>query len=507
MSPPLLSAVADAARTHWTSRLDPGRRCELGQYFTPSVVGRFMASWFSPRRRVRLLDPGAGVGSLTAAFVEAALGWERPPTVIEADAVEADRELLGGLRSTLDACRAACDAAGVSFTFRVVEHDFLETAVSALEANLLPHTRLGPFDAVIMNPPYRKVRTDSRERAMLRRVGIETSNLYTAFLALAARLVVPGGEMVAITPRSFCNGPYFRPFRESFFAEMVLDRAHVFERRDRAFNDDDVLQENVVFRAVRGRDDPAYVVVSSSDGPSGAPPTERKLRVEEVLDRRDSELIVRLPTGRSHRRVASTVGALPCSLEDLGLSVSTGRVIDFRARPFLRAEPGPDTVPLVYPEAFSGGRVAWPKHPSRKPQAIALRAETEKLLVPAGHYVLVKRFSAKEEPRRIVAAVYDPGVAPGVPVGFENHLNYLHRRGAGLPPVLADGLAAYLNSAVVDAYFRQESGHTQVNAADLRRLRFPTVAQLVALAASAAARGTDAAKIDEALSTVLRAAR
>ncbi len=69
------------------------------------------------------------------------------------------------------------------------------------------------FDCAILNPPYRKIRTESREREFLRAIGVETSNLYAGFLAVTARLLASGGEMVAITPRSFCNGPYFEPFR------------------------------------------------------------------------------------------------------------------------------------------------------------------------------------------------------------------------------------------------------------------------------------------------------
>ena len=57
-------------------------------------------------------------------------------------------------------------------------------------------------------------------------------------------------------------------------------------------------------------------------------------------------------------------------------------------------------------------------------------------------------------------------------------MNYFHRRGNGLPGLLAKGLAAYLNSTLVDAYFRQFSGHTQVNATDLRSLKYPDVATL-----------------------------
>ena len=59
-------------------------------------------------------------------------------------------------------------------------------------------------------------------------------------------------------------------------------------------------------------------------------------------------------------------------------------------------------------------------------------------------------------------------------MAFENHLNYYHCNRAGLPATLARGLAAYLNSTIVDRHFRQWSGHTQVNASDLRKLRYPS---------------------------------
>ena len=36
-----------------------------------------------------------------------------------------------------------------------------------------------------------------------------------------------------------------------------------------------------------------------------------------------------------------------------------------------------------------------------------------------------------------------------------------------------EGLALFLNCSLVDRYFRQFNGHTQVNATDLRWLRYP----------------------------------
>ena len=69
---------------------------------------------------------------------------------------------------------------------------------------------------------------------------------------LAAQMLQHGGEMVVIVPRSFCNGPYFKPFREQFFGMMALRHIHIFEKRNSAFKSDDVSQENIILHAVKG---------------------------------------------------------------------------------------------------------------------------------------------------------------------------------------------------------------------------------------------------------------
>ncbi len=309
-------------------------------------------------------------------------------------------------------------------------------------------------------------------------MGIETTNLYTAFLALLARYLDEGGELVAITPRSFCNGPYFKPFREQFFDVISLRQMHVFESRSAAFKDDNVLQENVITYGVKTVSRPTNIIVSSSDGTSAGKITKRICKYSEVVSSDDKERIVHLTTNSADASFRKQITRFPNRLHDLGLNVSTGRVVDFRAREFLRADPAADTVPLVYPCHFSGWFVSWPKEKCRKPNAIVNCAETKDVLIPAGIYVLVKRFTSKEEKRRIVACIYDPSRNPAALVGFENHLDYFHMHGQGLPMDLALGLTAFLNSTAVDAFFRQFNGHTQVNASDLKRFHYPTTEAL-----------------------------
>ncbi|MBW2700366.1 MAG: Eco57I restriction-modification methylase domain-containing protein [Deltaproteobacteria bacterium] len=473
----------DVARKEATTRLIPTERGQKGQFFTPQNVASLMASMFEvPPKDIRLLDPGAGIGSLTAAFVEKVLRHRSKPSSISVTAYEVDGALLDELSNTLLLCRNACEEHGVSFSSKVIHADFIEEAVMCVEPSLFQ--KAGPVTATyncsIMNPPYKKIRSSSDTRKQLRRVQVETSNLYTAFVALALSLMEPDGELVAITPRSFCNGPYFLPFRKILMEKASFSQIHVFESRKKAFSDDAVLQENVIYRVVKGRKFKS-VILSSSLGPEDLP-TIKKIPYSKVVRPDDKEMFIRLTLSQQDEHATLKMASLRSSLKDLDIQVSTGRVVDFRAREHLRDDPLENTVPLIYPCHFSDGYVTWPIIEARKPNAIVAREETKKLMVPEGVYVLTKRFTSKEERRRVVAAIYDPARVTRGDVGFENHLNYFHRNGQGLPPDVAIGLWCYLNSTLVDQYFRQFSGHTQVNATDLRSLGYPTLNQLKSIA-------------------------
>lgn len=471
----------DRLRLAVSARLDPERRSQLGQFFTPLATSRLMASLFTTTTpTLRLLDAGAGIGLLTAAFVEEACRRELRPDRISVVAFEVDETLVPQLQETLSACHDLCQRAGITFEAEIRQEDFISAAAEALRGDLFA-SPLPRFDCAILNPPYRKINTDSPERRQLRSVGVETSNLYTAFLALVAGLLLPGGELVAITPRSFCNGTYFRSFRRAFLSAMTLQEVRVFEARDHAFRDDAVLQETVIFRAVKGVQ-PDRVKITSSTGPDTNDERSRDVAYDQVVRPSDTDSFIWLVADDSGSVISERMQRLPARLDDLGLTVSTGRVVDFRAASYLRPQPGPDTAPLIYPGHFGAdGYVAWPNPTSRKPNALARTADSENLLAPAGTYVLVRRFSAKEERRRVVASIYDAERVSPLPVGFENHLNYFHQRGGALPMTIARGLAAFLNSTQVDTYFRQFNGHTQVNATDLRSLRYPTLSELAEL--------------------------
>ncbi len=483
-------------RPEFHSGDESSRRQELGQFLTPKPVADFMASLFEARwRELNLLDAGAGTGALSAALVRRFCSQGRNLDRISITAYELDPSLIGPLHDTLSGCQRDCERAGISFSTTVFNEDFIEGAVPQVRGELFAPNP-PRFNAAIANPPYRKIRSDSMTRLTLRSAGIETGNLYAGFLALITNLLAEGGELVAITPRSFCNGPYFKPFRTGFLEKMSLRRLHVFDSRSAAFSEDEVLQENIIVHAVKDATKPEEVIVSSSSGEPNGSVSERKVAYSDVVSPGDADQFIHLVADEGQARARSAMSQLSTTLVDLGLSVSTGRVVDFRSKSFLRQQPGKGTVPLIYPCHFNGGFVHWPKASSRKPNAIVSSEETRDLLVPEGVYVLTKRFTSKEERRRIVACIYDPHQIPSPLVGFENHLNYFHIQGKGLPMDFAKGLAAFLNSTQVDVYFRQFNGHTQVNATDLRSLGYPTTEQLEHLGRMVSDPGLDQSALD-----------
>lgn len=457
------------------------RKENLGQFLTPTSVGDFMASFFSTLPvNVRLLDAGAGAGALTAALVRRACKPGSGVKSIEVLAYEIDSHILTALRQTLAECEALCRANNISFKATVQHADFIQEISASLAGGLFS-AALPSVNVAIANPPYKKIQTASAARLALRSVGLETSNLYTAFVGLLARVLDEGGQLVAITPRSFCNGPYFRSFREDFLNLMQLQRLHVYESRGAAFRTDDVLQENIIFHAVKGRVQPGEVLVSTSSGEVDGTIVTKRLPFAEIVHPHDPERFIHIPAGAEQASAKAHLAHLPASLSVLGVCVSTGPVVDFRLKDALRPVPVPGAVPLLYPAHFQGGTLQWPKLEMRKPNAILDNEKTRPWLVPAGLYLLTKRFTSKEERRRVVAYLFDPAEIKTTRIGIENHLNYFHANGKGLERELALGLFAYLNSTAVDQYFRSFSGHTQVNATDLRQLAYPDHATLEAL--------------------------
>jgi adenine-specific DNA-methyltransferase len=381
-------ALADS--NSWQTCVEKTRaeRGEDGQFFTPPVIARCLAGWFKPegfnQPSLYLLDPGAGGGVLTAALVERILALRASGVLpalkeVTLEVWELDEAFLPALRQNLAACAEALRQAEIRTTLQVHHGSYIEGATRALDSGLFETSPAAVVSHAILNPPYRKIANRSRERALLATVGIETTNLYSAFVSLALRQLADGGELAAITPRSFCNGPYFREFRCELMGSANFHRVHVFDSRAEAFGRDQVLQENILFHLSRGKPGKAALTVSTG---SLEAPVKTRVPRDQFVSPSDPDQVIHIATDSDASEVRSFFEGLPCHLPDLDIQVSTGPVVDFRLKEFLSDHLGPGSVPLIYPDVKALERLGKASLDDTRQTAIDL-AMTEHLGAPS----------------------------------------------------------------------------------------------------------------------------
>ncbi len=472
-------------------------RKNVGHFLTPAAVARFMAKCSSySEPHIRVLDPGSGSGILSAAVCEA-VSAESGVKSLHVDAYETEPLLADLSRLVLTFSQDWLGGHGVALTFEVKDGDFvLESAAARNSMSELSwfgvSTRSScEYDLVISNPPYFKIGKHDPRAAAWSSVVHGQPNIYALFMAISAELLSESGELVYIVPRSFASGPYFRKFREAFFRRVAPTVIHLFESRKDVFKNQTVLQENLIIAAQNRVDDEALdgrrVLVSHSKGADDLADRQHHLVVmDSVLDLASENKELSIPVCAEDLELVQTMRAWPNTLRTLGLDISTGPVVPFRATEFLaHARSEESSVPLLWMQHVRPMRTAWPLAAVDKPQWIKVRPESTKLLIADATYVLIRRFSAKEEKRRLVSAPVIRGSLNANMVGVENHLNYVRGFSRELDVELAYGLSALLNSVYLDRFFRISNGNTQVSATELRAMPLPAEREIRAIGAEA----------------------
>jgi adenine-specific DNA-methyltransferase len=368
----------------------------------------------------------------------------------------------------MEACKKALKDAGHEMQFTILFGDFV---LDYAKPSLFEAASDSHFDLVIMNPPYFKVRKESKHARAMAHVVYGQPNIYAFFMAVASGVLRDGGEMVAITPRSYFNGPYFKRFRKWFFDRMTARQIHVFESRTDAFREDEVLQENVILLAEKSGK-PRDVVLISNPGRNFQRVDRHVLPYRRVIENSTGDHLVRVTMNTFDEQIAEVVDHLPHRFRELPFKISTGPVVSFRSRAFLRRDRSCATAPLLWLHNVRPFVTRFPPK-NGKPMHIVVSDESKRLLLPAKRYVLLKRFTAKEERRRLVAGIVESKDSYSPFLGLENHLNYIYKPSGELSKYEALGLASLFNSALVDRYFRAISGNTQVNAAEIRAMPVP----------------------------------
>ncbi len=445
---------------------------------------------------MRILDPGCGIGILSCAVIEHVLSVCKPGCEIDLVVFENDTEIASYTQQCLDYTGEWVRKNKSHFKVYVCANDFVLHNSQLISSGAISESEL--FDIVITNPPYFKVgRKDYRREAAQTIVGGH-NNIYSIFIELSLRLLKLDGTLAFITPRSFASGSYFKTFRRNLFSRLQVQFLHLFESRTQVFSNDGVVQENVILLGIRrdtilGRKqqpelpfdvaDDQEITISVSQGLADLnTPLQRLLSMTDVLDVTSDDAMLHIPSSQRELDVINRFKSWEHDLTSLGFRVSTGPVVAFRNTESIKLRQGIGRVPLFWLHNVSKMKLCWPIQRKEKGQFIDSSLTSQKALVANTNYVFVRRFSAKDDERRLIASPYlakDFSTWPTI--GIENHLNYIRKVSGNMTQAEAFGIAGLISSSLFDEYFRTFNGNTNVSATELQRIPMPSLPAIRAI--------------------------
>ena len=458
-----------------------------GQFFTPVEIAVLMGSFtINEATKIRLLDPGCGTAILTCALLENLIIKNQNLESIILVVYESDSDIIPHTNNALVYLKVWLQEKNINFEYSLNANDFiLENAESLNENGNLFTKTLELFDIIISNPPYFKLPIDDKRTLAAKAVVNGHPNIYAIFMAISAKLLKQNGELIFITPRSYASGSYFKLFREYFFKIIEIDKVHLFVSRKDTFNRDKVLQETVIIKGTRKEkinlNHP--VTISSSKGLKDIKEPEIKVfSQKELIDLTSQEKILSLPTSDFDESILTVFKNWNGNLNKYNIQISTGPVVAFRSREFIQENYENSTIflaPLFWLHNVKQMALEWPIPKPDKGQYVRIEKESKAILIPNKNYILLRRFSTKDDKSRLIAAPYFCNFIKSDYIGVENKVNYIYRPKGHLERNEVVGLCALLNSVLFDSYFRIFNGNVNVSATELREIPLPPLETII----------------------------
>jgi len=475
-----LTRLASTCAHQFSKNTEKSKRTPLGQFFTPPEVADYMVGKIElTSGEVSILDPCAGTGTLIAALCDKVISTQINSLRVTVHAYEVDPCLAPYLCRTLKYCRETLEQKGHTFEYFIIRDNFIRKNSHYLDKNFNTNgaeSDLEYFDIVLSNPPYFKLKADTEEYNIMNGFLNGQPNIYSSFVILSNIMLKENGQFTHIIPRSFCSGLHYKNIRKWLVEHSCINAIHSFQSRSKIFDHQEVLQEVIVLYGRTGNTRKCKMVsVSSSKDKSFNDYHEINIPYHHVIYEYDDDNYIRIPVSQSQIDIIDLVDSWEYTLKDFGITVSTGKVVDFRVKENLRDDFDEDNcVPLLWMQNLTINGVNLDLQNFTKKKGIAINENTRSLLIPIQNYVLLKRFTSKCNKRRLyVSPFFKDQFKEFELIGFENHLNYVHGVERGLKVKEVKGLCTLFSSDILEAYFRAMNGSTQVNVTDLLKVPMP----------------------------------
>ena len=226
-----------------------------------------------------------------------------------------------------------------------------------------------------------------------------------------------------------------------------------------------------------------------------------QVKISDLITKFDH--IIRIPSNRSELSTIEKPILNSGLIQGLGCKVSTGQIVQHRSKKYLISASlarekelvkkvsnglSISAYPLILANHIKPNQLVFPRNDlNGKVQFVhhSLLVDKMSYVIQKGFYVVVRRISAKNDEKRIIATIITPNDFQKYKgMTFDNKVNYIsisHEMPTSEQELLAKGILNYISSSYFELKFRLTSGSTQVNVSDFNVIEFPKKGHIIAL--------------------------
>jgi adenine-specific DNA-methyltransferase len=468
----MLDKIIENTKTY-ISNISKEKRKKYGQFFTSKETAKYMASLFDltdSKPTISILDPGSGTGILSCAFIDR-LQSISSIEVISLTCYENDPNVLPLLKENLE---HIASTSKIHVDIELIEDNYILSQNDSYNSFLGEKKEAQTFDYIIGNPPYKKIPKGALEASVVNNVCYGAPNLYFIFATMSIFNLKNDGELVYIIPRSWTSGAYFAKFREYLLSKTRIEHIHLFVSRNKVFENEDVLQETIIIKLKKTIIPKETITITSSHSNKDFDNISTlDVNTDIVVNKKNNYVF--LFTSKEDIEVIDTLNKFENTLPSIGLKMKTGLVVDFRNREHLRSDYEEGSVPLLFSQNIVNGFIEFPI----KKDIQYVMPVKNGFMQENKNYLIVKRFTAKEENRRFQSGIYLKSSYPSFEyISTQNKVNFITGVERELSVNAVYGLYALFNSTIYDHYYRILNGSTQVNSTEVNHMPVPSYDEL-----------------------------
>lgn len=447
---------------------------ENSQFFTPYEIACKMISTinfdnFKNLDKIYILEPSAGCGILLATLVINI--FEQLPNIklINIDAYENDSEVADILRTNLKVLKESFISLNIVIKSKVMNKNFISANKSKWNNNSKK------YDIIISNPPYKKINQTSEEAIIMNELVYGQPNIYTLFIAMSLKLLKSNGIYTVLSPRNYLIGEYSTLLRKYIFNNYSLTHIHSFKR---GVLFPTVNQEVIISTYCNAKVN--TVNISFNDFPSF------KVNFDDIILNSES-VSIGIPKTSDNIKILKNNLNLESSLNDLGINLSVGPVVQFRNKEYLSKNIYSDiSAPLlIAPDIQKDNTIIYTKRENLRKTHNKSILLSNKHLIRNSNYLLLRKISAKNDDSLIVCAVSHKDYFNSKLLGLDNNLLYFSKLdNTSLSLEECYGLYCFINSNQFSSFYSIINSTHTINVTDFIKVKFPSHDTLIKLGKS-----------------------